>query len=229
MYIFNWIMFAVIVASVCKHIGSSKKHTRLDTSKEKPSGGFSIQNFIITVVLSITLGLGWGFGFLATNHDVLPIVIIFQGTFTVAVGIHGVLLFILHGIRNPDARALWKSMLFFIIPRKTSSLQLTSANNTKSTKQVSVSNPLSTDLGLSHSMTCDKDSSTPQKIDLVSATAKETSNGNPSHTIKVESVKIVALHSSIEIAEVQDLPIQGQEGFVSVMIKKLEQYFAEVA
>ena len=226
MYIFNWIMFAVIVVSVCKHISSSNKCSCLDASNEKLFGGFSVQNFIITLVLSITLGLGWGCGFLATSHDVLPIVIIFQGTFTVVVGIHGVLLFILHGIRNPDARALWKSMLFFVIPRKTSSLQLKSAINMKSTKQAPVSNPLSTDSGLSHSMMCEKDCLTVQKIDLVPAMDTETNNGIPSHTINEESEEIIALDSLIQKAEIRDIPIQSQEGFVAVTVKKFEQYSA---
>jgi hypothetical protein len=227
MYTFNWIMFTSIVASVCKHVSSSKGISPLGTSKGNTFSGFSVQNFVITVVLSITLGMGWGFGFLATSHDILPIVIIFQGTFTVVVAIHGVLLFILHGVRNSDARALWKSMLFSIIPRKASSLHSTGTNNTKSTKQASVTNPLSIDSGLSQS--CYKDVSTPQKTDLLLAT--EINKGIPSHA-NVESEEISALDSNastlVQKEETQDidLPLQGQEGFVSVMVKKLEQYFA---
>ena len=139
MYIFNWIMFTIIIASICKHISPRKRKFPLGGRKEKALSGFNIKYFVITIVtvLSITLGLGWGFGFLATSHDILPIVILFQGIFTVVVGIHGVLLFILHGIHNSDARALWKSIIFLTIPRKRgklfSSLQSTGINGTKST------------------------------------------------------------------------------------------------
>ena len=75
-------------------------------------------------------------------------------------------------------------------------------------------------------MTCEKDDLTAQKIDLVPAMGTETNNGIPSHTINEESEEIVASDSLIQKVEIRDIPIQGQEGFVAVMVKKLEQYFA---
>lgn len=233
-------MFTIIIASICKHISPRKRKFPLGGRKEKALSGFNIQNFVITVVLSITLGLGWGCGFLATSHDILPIVVLFQGIFTVVVGIHGVLLFILHGIRNSDARALWKSIIFLTIPRKRGklygSLQSTGTNDTKSTKQASMPNSPSTDLGLSHSYhddcTCSAIKS-PQKITLVPAIATET-NGNiegiPAHS-NVKSKDVIALDTHMLLqnayeAEKQEVLVQGHKGFVSMMIKILEQQFA---
>ena len=233
MYLFNWIMFTIIIASICKHISPSKRKSPLRRRKEKALK-FNIQNFIITVVLSITLGLGWGFGFLATSHDIRPVVIIFQGIFTVVVGIHGVLLFILHGIRNPDVRAFWKSIT---VSRKTGKLFSSfPSTDTKSTKQASMPYSPSTDLGLSHSYHNDCSATkSPQKFNLVPAT--ETNNnsieGIPSHS-NVDSKEVgIALDTHMLIqdayeAEKQDVLIQGHEGFVSMMIKIFEQQFAGV-
>ena len=79
-------------------------------TKKTPVGRESTINtksLMIAIVLSITFGLGWGFGFLATSHDIQSIVIVFQAIFIVIVGLQEVLLFIFHGIRNPDVRDLW--------------------------------------------------------------------------------------------------------------------------
>lgn len=115
----------------------------------KGENRFNTKNLTIAIVLSITFGLGWGFGFLTTSHDVLPIVIIFQAIFVIVVGSQGVLLFVLHGVRNSDARALWKRILF-IVPRKMYSIApSTGASATKSTKQASIPTSTSMDTGLS--------------------------------------------------------------------------------
>ena len=201
-------------------MNSSKRKFPFSGSKKKTYDGFNIQKFLIMIILSITLGLSWGIGFFATSHDILPVVITFQAIFTVVVGIHGVLLFILHGIRNPDARALWKKM-FLTISRKKGKI-LGSAQSTgtkyemKSTKQVSIPTSPSTDLGLSHSY--DNDClaiKIPQQTKLLAGTATATNNNdNLIIDNKASNVKYYR-------SEKEDVLIQGHEGFVSAMIKKI--------
>ena len=101
------------------------------------------------IAQSITIGLGWGFGFLTTSHEVLPLVPItlFQAIFTAIVGVHGVLFFICHGICNPDTLTLWKSMLN---PSKMKQVHiLTKSVGNSKTKQASI--PTSDNMWLSYS------------------------------------------------------------------------------
>lgn len=152
-YIFNWIMFTIIVVSLCKHMNSIANNARTTGDNRKKESRINAKNFMIAVVLSLTFGLGWGFGFLATSHDVLPIVLIFQAIFIIIVGSQGTLLFIFHGIRNPDVQGLWKSMLSAVSrkTRKVYSLsRSTDTSETKISKQASIPTSPSTDLGLSH-------------------------------------------------------------------------------
>ena len=115
-------------------MGRNKEECRINSKK-----------FMIAIVLSVTFGLGWGFGFITTSHDIQSVVIVFQAIFIIIVGLQGVLLFIFHGIRNPDVRDLWKSF-FSAVSRKmrgvnTSSLTQstgTSETNTCTPKQVSI-------------------------------------------------------------------------------------------
>ena len=147
-------MFIIIILSLCKHMNSIARQTPATAGNSKEESRFNTKNLIIAIVLSITFGLGWGFGFLATSHDVLPVVLIFQAIFTIIVGIQGVLLFIFHGIRNPEVQGLWKS-IFMAASRKTrkvySLAQSTGTSVTRATKHATIPTSPSTDMGLSHS------------------------------------------------------------------------------
>lgn len=70
------------------------------------------ENFIIALSLAVVFGLGWGLGLLATSNPVEEVTIGLQVLFSIFVGAQGVLLFILHGIRNTDSRKLWKRCFF---------------------------------------------------------------------------------------------------------------------
>ena len=86
-------------------------------------------NFIIAMSLAIVLGLGWGLGLLATSSDLLEVTVLFQVLFSIFVGMQGVLIFSLHGVRNKDARELWKQCLF-TVARKSRSTYFVSSNRT---------------------------------------------------------------------------------------------------
>ena len=99
-------------------------------------------------------------------------------------------------------------------------------------------NSPSTDLGLSHSYHNDCPGvKSSQKINLVPAIATETnsniegipahSNVNSKEVITLDTHNIMLIQDAYE-AEKQEVLIQSPEGFVSMMIKILEQQFAGV-
>ena len=53
-------------------------------------------------------GLGWTLGLAATSVPVKEFSLTFQILFSIFVGAQGVLIFLLHGVRNQDIRKLWK-------------------------------------------------------------------------------------------------------------------------
>lgn len=139
-------MFVIIIASICKHMNSIGKKTSAAGS-DKEERKFNTKNLIVAIGLSITFGLGWGFGFLVTSHEITALVILFQAIFIIAVGSQGVLLFIFHGARNPEVQELWKKV-FFAVSRKTRKVySLTqSTTDSKASKQTTLPTSPSTDL-----------------------------------------------------------------------------------
>ena len=105
LYLFNWTMLTVIMISICRHTRN------LSVSKGSNSSAH-IQDlqktFFIALCLSIVLGLGWGVGLAATSSDLVTLTFIFQVIFSIFVGSQGVLIFILHGLRNEEFRHFWK-------------------------------------------------------------------------------------------------------------------------
>jgi len=87
------------------------KHSRSMTQDNKPSKRLK-KNFIIALSLAILLGLGWGIGLLASTYYEAPeLSFIFQVIFAVFVGSQGVIIFILHGVRDTDFRDFWLQLL----------------------------------------------------------------------------------------------------------------------
>ena len=82
--------------------------------KEKMTAEKSMEmkkNLYIAMSLSVVLGLGWGLGLAATSSSVVGLTVTFQVIFSIFVGMQGVLIFVLHGVRNKDARDIWKKTL----------------------------------------------------------------------------------------------------------------------
>ena len=108
-YVFNWVMFTIIMVSICKHTENMnsvmKEKTTAEKSKEMK------KNLFIAMSLSVVLGLGWGLGLAATSSSVVGLTVTFQVIFSIFVGMQGVLIFVLHGVRNKDARDIWKKTL----------------------------------------------------------------------------------------------------------------------
>ena len=105
LYIFDWIMFIIILVSIMKHKRSQREGEKRNFKNYK-------ENFVIVLSLSVVFGLGWGFGLLVTSIPELGVTITLQVPFSIFVGAQGALLFILHGIRSGDARDLWKQCCY---------------------------------------------------------------------------------------------------------------------
>ena len=107
-YVFNWIVFVIIMVSLYKHSARS-------TSVKKPNatGGtnYTLRNVLIAAGLALVLGLGWGFGLAASSHSISALACAFQFLFSLFVSCQGLLLLLFHGVRSKDAKKVWRSWL----------------------------------------------------------------------------------------------------------------------
>lgn len=69
--------------------------------------------FIIAMILSVNFGLGWIFGLLSTGSFPEPVYLMFVYLFSIFVGVQGVLILILHCVRNRRIREMWS--LWFVV------------------------------------------------------------------------------------------------------------------
>ena len=109
-YIFNWVVFLVIMISLCRH--SSAK-----TAGQRDNKSMVARYLLIAVILSLLFGLGWVFGLIGTSSLPRGVSIPAQYLFSIFIGLQGVLVFILHAIRSPDSRDEWKRWWYSITCR----------------------------------------------------------------------------------------------------------------
>ena len=132
-------MFAIIMASICKH-------TRDMNNLHKENGKHSLQsitkNAVIAMCLAVVFGLGWAFG-LAAAIPVDELSFVFQALFCFVVGSQGLLIFLLHGVRNKDFRGFWIHTLC-IVGRKTHRSRSSVVASAKNALTVSHTLPRST-------------------------------------------------------------------------------------
>lgn len=102
-YIFDWIMFIVILTSVIRQRRNNPKKNSVQLSNKMYK-----QNLVIALSLSVMFGLGWGAGLLATSSPFEGVTLTLQIIFSIFVGAQGILLLILHGMRNSNVLKAWK-------------------------------------------------------------------------------------------------------------------------
>ena len=131
LYFFDWIMFVVIFVSIAKRRRfSGQMQSKQDNKNLK-------ENLIIALSLAVVFGLGWGFGLLATSYSSEAVTIVFQVIFSIFVGAQGLLLFLLHGVRNIEARSMWNNWVtsFSTRARLSYSSRTTKTPNSKYTSE----------------------------------------------------------------------------------------------
>ena len=124
--IFNWIMFILIMVSICSHTQSP-----VNNNKEASKLKVMTTNFTIAATLAVVFGLGWALGLAATSLPVKELTLTFQVLFSIFVGAQGILLFLLHGVHNQDIRKVWMQF-FAAIRRKSRLASVTSSTKTSS-------------------------------------------------------------------------------------------------
>lgn len=109
-YIFNWVIFVIIIASLI-HNNIIQSKVKADTKMNKR---FFKQQFLIAVTLSILFGLGWGIGLLATQdiHTNKTVRDLFAALFVLTTAFYGVFIFIVRCVRSQEVRNTWKQ--FFL-------------------------------------------------------------------------------------------------------------------
>ena len=122
-FIFDWVVFIVIMGTLIKRARECTKMLLKDQGQLK-------HHLVIALGLSTVFGLGWGFGLAATSASMKEVTFGFQLLFSILVGLQGVLIFILHGLRSQDARALWKSWFSTVPFKSTKSCNITDRSST---------------------------------------------------------------------------------------------------
>ena len=96
-YLFNWVVFLVgIVYSLVRY--AAKKE---DSTVNMWRG--IRHHFYITLFLSLFLSLGWVLGLIGTVELPSVVYLPVRFIFSVFIVLHGVLIFILHGLTSPDS------------------------------------------------------------------------------------------------------------------------------
>ena len=118
-YLFNWIIFVIIIASLLRKIFSSRLKD-VKTKKDVKSKSIFKQQFIIAITLSILFGLGWGLGLLVTGDIYTNKTVrdLFASMFVILTAFHGLFIFIMHCLRSKDARNVWNKAFFGVTGRE---------------------------------------------------------------------------------------------------------------
>ena len=102
-YIFNWVMFVIIVTSICRQQAKMSAETGNKQLKVNAK-----KRILMLITLSLLFGLGWGLGLAGTQSlNVQWLRYSFQLCFIVLTGFQGLFLFILYCLRISRVRRVW--------------------------------------------------------------------------------------------------------------------------
>ena len=113
-YLFNWIVFLIIIASSLIKRTSLKK-TNTDTGNDsvvKSSLSAFNNQLIVSVIQSVIFGLSWGIGLLMTEdtHSNKFIRDLFTSLFVILTSLHGLFIFIIYCLCSKDVWNFMKRM-----------------------------------------------------------------------------------------------------------------------
>ena len=109
-------MFIVIMVALCMH----SRRTAVMSAKDTNMKSVIAKHLLIAVVLSLLFGLGWAFGLIGTSSLPEEAYTPAQYIFSIFMGIQGVLIFLFHAIRSPEAREEWKKWWYTATCRRNS-------------------------------------------------------------------------------------------------------------
>lgn len=130
-YIYNWIMFIIIIVSISKQQAKMK----VSTGNQALQSSFKKQVMML-LTLSLLFGLGWSLGLAATNS--LPYIwlrTIFEILFIVLTGFQGLFIFILYGLRLHKIRMVWLKWTYVVIGQRSKAARLDISKSTLSTHE----------------------------------------------------------------------------------------------
>ena len=104
-YIMNWVIFILIFASLLRRANANKETSNNGDIKKLK------EKFRIALGLSILFGIAWAIGLLASSNVPPEVHYPAEWIFTLLNVFLAVCLFILHVLRSPEARELWKKWL----------------------------------------------------------------------------------------------------------------------
>ena len=113
-YLFNITIYFIIVFSLTRQVIKKRKifdKGELHIRKEYK------RLAIIAFFLAIMFGLAWIFAILVLIPDTY-VSLVFQYLFSCFIAVQGVLYFIMHGLRSPDARKLWMTFVYKPCPSR---------------------------------------------------------------------------------------------------------------
>lgn len=113
-YVFNWVMFVVIMVALCTY---SRRTTDMSTKGTNIKSVIA-KHLLTAVILSLVFGLGWIFGLIGTSSLPRKVYLPAQYIFSIFMGLQGVLIFLLHAVCSPDAREEWKKWWYSLTCRR---------------------------------------------------------------------------------------------------------------
>ena len=116
-YLFNWIIYTIILATLCcknYQKGDGDKKNRVKTK----------QQLIAAATLSVLFGLGWGIGLSATEGvRVAALRDFFSAIFIICTAFQGVMVFCLQTLRSKQVRTTWARWFHMATGREISVLK----------------------------------------------------------------------------------------------------------
>ena len=195
----------MVMASLCRH---SARSTSVTTSNATGGNSHTLRHVLIAAGLALVLGLGWGFGLAASSHNINALACTFQFLFSVFVSCQGFLLLFFHGIRNKDAKKVWRSWIGLRSKSYPVTVNVTGEGKIQSNDQIMVMrNTPSND-----------DSSVPLDVSNTEKLAATDQSVNDEPSSSLDSSPLVDEESATIAAEEKVAPKKTFKSFMSLSL-----------
>ena len=130
-YLFNWVVYVIILCSLfCKYSCKKKDDDRSSRVRTR-------HQLISAVTLSVLFGLGWGIGLIATEgvqrKDVHNL---FSAIFIICTAFQGVMVFCLQTLRSKEVKNTWFTLLYKATGKNKTTWRPSRHSNSRSQSQI---------------------------------------------------------------------------------------------